>query len=453
MLKKLIILFVFLFHSFSNGDLVSQTNFTESSDVYNYWAKLGIVEMINAFMVDYMNTVEASKSEKEGQQLFNKTFVQNYEKTVYTLDDDTLFTLLKNFLISNDWKGVQKNMLTPLYQNYTTRKPIDNTFFETTKPGSNILSTEIPGQKNNREVWEKTKARIINDYHRSLKSILGRDDSTHKENNELGKINSTVATKKLPIDEIKSENETKQNRNGFLIFYFVSFIIGLFLGGYIVYLISSSKIESILDEEKNDYFRFLRKSNKSFIFKYLGLVYILKERKNEHKSNSNDKQSNSWGIKNLEREYNELKKENEQLRLSVTSASSEKNLISEQDDIGNKENKTIQESAEKVLFFNIPDSDGTFNIEKGEKIDDGRKLFKIEYEKDRDIGNVSYISGEFDKKAINNIDFFLIPVCEIENISNRNSASKILMTAAGIVILRNNKWTIDPIQKIKIKLI
>lgn len=453
MLKKLIILFVFLSHSFSNGNLISQPNFTESSDVYNYYAKLGIVEMINAFMVDYMNTVKASKSEKEGQQLFNKTFVQNYEKSVYPLDDDTLFTLLKNFLISNDWKGVQRNMLIPLYQNYTTRKPIDNTFFETTKPGSNVLSTEIPGQKNNREAWGKTKARIINDYNKYLKFFQDRNDSIHKENSEIGEINSAVAAQKLPIEEIKSENEPKQNRNGFLIFYFVSFIIGLFLGGYIVYLISSIKIESILAEEKHEYLRLLRRSNKSFLFKYLGLVYILKERKKELESNSSDKQSNSWFIKNLERENNDLKEKIERLRLSITSASYERNLISEQDDIGDKENKAIQESAEKVLFFNIPDSDGTFNIEKGEKIDDGRKLFKIEYEKDRDIGNVSFISGEFDKKAINNIDFFLIPVCEIENISNRNSASKILMTKAGIVILRNNKWTIDQLQKIKIKLI
>ena len=65
----------------------------------------------------------------------------------------------------------------------------------------------------------------------------------------------------------------------------------------------------------------------------------------------------------------------------------------------------------------------------------------------------SYISGTQDKRAINRLDSYLKPVCDIDNIINAENASKIEVLKNGKVIKIADSWVIDTNHKVKIKLV
>ena len=81
------------------------------------------------------------------------------------------------------------------------------------------------------------------------------------------------------------------------------------------------------------------------------------------------------------------------------------------------------------------------------------KFYKIEYKKNSDQGDLCFISSDQDKRAINRLDTYLKPVCDIDNIINSETANKIELLRSGKVILINDSWVIDSNQKVKIKLI
>ncbi len=104
------------------------------------------------------------------------------------------------------------------------------------------------------------------------------------------------------------------------------------------------------------------------------------------------------------------------------------------------------------LYFSMPESDGSFQLSNGESSNDGKKYFRIEFEDSSTKGELYYLSGDRDQRAINRLESYLKPVCEIENITNSSSATKIEVIQAGKVSLMNDSWVIDPENKIKIKL-
>ena len=79
--------------------------------------------------------------------------------------------------------------------------------------------------------------------------------------------------------------------------------------------------------------------------------------------------------------------------------------------------------------------------------------YKIEPDKGGQYGRLYFISGNYDMRALDNIDYYLNPVCEIQNIINRPNARKIVMTATGVVVRRGDHWKVEEGNKVKIKLV
>ena len=85
--------------------------------------------------------------------------------------------------------------------------------------------------------------------------------------------------------------------------------------------------------------------------------------------------------------------------------------------------------------------------------EDERKLYKIVYEDNSNEGKLYFLEGKLDVRAINNFDSHLEPVCDIENFENRSNATRIQLINNGVVKFMNDKWTIVPNKKVKIRLI
>ena len=106
----------------------------------------------------------------------------------------------------------------------------------------------------------------------------------------------------------------------------------------------------------------------------------------------------------------------------------------------------------KTIYFSMPESNGSFKISNGELSNDGKKYFKIEYKESSGQGEILFLSSDRDQRAINRLESYLKPVCEIENILNSRVATKIELIQSGKVSLINDNWVINQNNKIKIKL-
>jgi hypothetical protein len=105
------------------------------------------------------------------------------------------------------------------------------------------------------------------------------------------------------------------------------------------------------------------------------------------------------------------------------------------------------------IYFTIPEGDGSFktvNARNGQDVD---CFYKIVPDKSGQRGKLYFIPGDYDLRALDNIDYYLNPVCEIQNISDRAYARKISMTDPGSVIKRGDIWKIEENNKVKIKLV
>lgn len=222
---------------------------------------------------------------------------------------------------------------------------------------------------------------------------------------------------------------------------------GFLLGAFVIYSLSKSGIKQILNEEYPHYKELYKKKGTKFSFMYIGIVHVLKEHKDKYKKKRDP------GAEH-ERELAVLKAKIKQLE------SEKKELVEETIELGEKlpENQ-IQVSAEqpkaenlKRLFFSIPNENGCFQIYNGSDTDDGQRHYLIEYRTDEKQGEISFVSGPRDPKAIHRFESFLQPVCDIENISTMEHASRIVQIKKGSVLLKDDTWVIDNAKKIKIKL-
>lgn len=237
------------------------------------------------------------------------------------------------------------------------------------------------------------------------------------------------------------------------------------LGGLLVYGVIGYRINTLLKEERSA-FNKLKNHKRGLSFAdFYFLIAVLKKHKDHYKQEVGNLvtiiEQERLNIASLSQKNNELKerltdKDRENYKLKRNNQGSHLKdrtendvkpiplVIKKQPDINHPARKTI-------IYFGIPDRDGNFVPESGSSTQDDKKLYRIVTESEGEVGGLYYISGPLDLKAIDNIDFYLIPVCEVENIPDRSFATKVIQKEAGRVVLVSGKWVCD--KKIKIKLI
>lgn len=253
----------------------------------------------------------------------------------------------------------------------------------------------------------------------------------------------------IPVfaNQAKSNTEV-QTGSAFPIWVAVAFLAGLIAGALVIYIFSRWKIYSILSVERHKYLHDLKDDKEHGIitgrlFRHLGIVMLLKK--------SKDKKVKLIDSQN--RKISDLKTQNEKLKKEYRKRlepDPEKGRQSKEDYYVETE-EVIENKTE--LYFTIPESDGSFkdlNARKEKGLD---CFYKIEPEDDCQSGKLHFLQGSYDLRALDNIDYYLSPVCEIQNISERSKARKIQMTGTGSVIKRGGRWIIDGKDKVKIKLI
>jgi hypothetical protein len=426
--------------------LLAQKDLTDSVRTYEYWAERGIIEVVNAYMNDYIITVTDTSLPKEKIKdcTKEKAGLREYEKQfvapLANLGIEELSSKLNEvstFLISNNWPGAEKNLIQPLIGNFKTQKALTNDFFNTLKPSINEKSTSIPGYSNKLVNWNNAVERIITAYNNDLKKILSVKDSgsVPKVITNTNKTSGIITENKPPVP-------TPQN---WLIIGLSSLLLFLF-GMFLCYYFIKSRIYFFLDDDVKTYKNSISRSG---LFSFLSIIQLLKQRKDDYK----DK------VTELERTIKDLEKK--ALQENVSTGKVISNSVNTEKTNGSTENtvKSVEWDLSKggsnksLLYFSIPENDGRFIFDKGEQTNDGSKYYKVEYSNSSDEGNLFYISGTQDKRAINRLDSYLKPVCDIDNISNAESATKIELLKHGKVIKKADSWVIDTNLKVKIKLV
>lgn len=427
--------------------LFAQKDLTDSAKTYEYWSKRGVIEVVYAYMNDYITTVTDSSlpkekiknctKEKTGLKEYEKQFVSpldSWEVEVITSKLNELSTYLKN----NNWVGAEKNILQPLFSNLNSKKALNHEFFSTLKPTGNERSTVIPGYTNKMSNWNKTVERIITEYNNDLKKIRPVKDSG---------IGSTVPANSLNNSGVETPIQPPVNpleKNWLIIV--LSSLLSFLVGVSIVYYLIKSRVYYFLDDDVETYKQSISHSG---LFSFLSIIRLLKIRKDVYKNK----------VAELERKIEKLEKKslpenNSTSKTSGDPVDIEKSSAKAEYPANSIEWDLSKEGGNKTsLYFSIPENDGRFIIDKGEQTNDGSKYYKIEYRNNSDEGDLFYISGIQDKRAINRLDSYLKPVCDIDNIINADNAVKIELLKPGKVIKIGASWVIDPTYKVKIKLV
>ena len=237
----------------------------------------------------------------------------------------------------------------------------------------------------------------------------------------------------------------------------IGFLPGFLAGSILIYQYSRLKIYSILVTEKYKYLDNLKQDTSQNLFlrkcfKYVGIVSILKTSKDEKKIT----------IGSSNKEIIQLKKQNEKLKTEIEHkekiitdykiSADRQTSVSEYYDGHPGKSHGISD-VKPEIFFTIPESDGSFKSSNAKNSQDIDCFYKIVPDNSGQKGKLYFVSGDFDLRALDNIDYYLNPVCEIQNITDRTFARKILMTDTGIVVKRGDNWKIEDNCKVKIKLV
>ncbi|MFW5982970.1 MAG: hypothetical protein ACOCQ4_00600 [bacterium] len=440
---------------------IAQIQFKDSTSVYKYWAKRGVIEATYSYMQDYVVTVgEAdAKSEIVGKNKYLKTFIQDIDSK----EELPSFSQISKLLNENSWRGAEKKLFNPLKTNFENKAPLNTSFFSCTKPGSDELVTSIPRHNNINEHWNAKIKEILSKYNESLLTLKKGEEKVGERNPKPNNVENKKTQSEIGQPEVKLNINPKQIPWKTFLLYGSIFIIGILIGGILIFIITKNKIKSIVNEEdKTKYNNYLHAANNSpYLFGYLRVVYFLHKQKDKYKKDIESvNQNNGSRVGELERKIAQLVKE----KKNLLDKNIELGKKLEQESIQKGENQTESHSvnshnfnyqaSKKIskIYFSMPESDGSFQLSDGESSNDGKKYFKIEFEESSTKGELFYLSGDRDQRAINQIEDFLKPVCEIENITNSSTATRIILIQSGKVTLINDSWVIDPENKIKIKL-
>ena len=424
--------------------LFAQKDLTDTAKTYEYWSKRGVIEVVYAYMNDYIITVTDSSlpkekikdctKEKNGLNEYEKKFITPLEK-IEIEELSSKLNEVSSFLKNNNWSGAEKNVFQPLFKNLTNNMSLNEDFFKTTKPIGG-KSTDIPGYSNEMINWNKTVSRILSDYKDDLKKLKPEPE---EEDTNSGTSDPTID----PVSGGASNQAVAEGQNWkfVLLIGFLSFLIGMFITFFII----KSRIYYLLDDDKETY----KNSVQRGLFSFLSMISLLKKRKDDYKNRVSEL------LNKIEKLEKKPKSEND-----TTSKTNIDNVENEQlavntDDSSKSIEWVISKEAgnNSISYFSIPENDGRFIIEKGEQANDGSKYYKIVNRTSSDEGDLFYISGTQDKRAINRLDSYLKPVCDIDNIINAENASKIEVLKNGKVIKIADSWVIDTNHKVKIKLV
>lgn len=256
-------------------------------------------------------------------------------------------------------------------------------------------------------------------------------------------------------------------------------LLGFIAGAALIYIYSRAKIFSILSNEKRKYIKDLNGDSEQTLcvrkfFSYVGVVAMLKKSKDEKSEIINKKNQEVRALKerneDLRAEYAQKEKALKNRQVSNESSLSPGTLPENQPvrPGAPRENQPARPGAPHAsqpvrpeavppvkteIFFTIPESDGTFKSVNAKSVQEIDCYYKIEPDKSGQYGKLYFIPGNYDMRALENIDYYLNPVCEIQNIINRTNARKIEMTATGVVVRRTDHWKVEESNKVKIKLV
>ena len=425
--------------------LFAQKEFSDSAKTYEYWTKRGIIEVLYAYMDDYITTVTDSSLPKEkkkdctneinGLKAYKKQFISQGNELEFD-ELSSKFDELSAFLVGNNWSGAEKNVLQPLISNYKAKKTLNSDFFTEIKPAGNEKSTVIPGYSNKMINWNKTVSRILSDYNEDLKKLKPKRNEEEITSGTSNTIKPTVSGGRSNPPVLKS-----QNWEFVLLIGFLSFIIGMIITFFLI----KSRIYYLLDDDKETY----KNSVQLGLFSFLSMVSLLKKRKDDYKNKVRELLSTIEKLEKKSKPENDIT-----TKTSIDNVDTEKLKVNTDDSAKSIEWDISKEVGNtSISYFSIPENDGRFIIEKGEQINDGSKYYKIEHRNNSDEGSLFYINSNQDKRAINRLDSYLKPVCDVDNIINAESASKIEVLKYGKVIKIADSWVIDTNHKVKIKLV
>jgi hypothetical protein len=251
-------------------------------------------------------------------------------------------------------------------------------------------------------------------------------------------------------DNLKRQSSDNSDLLLLVITHTLIFILG-FICAVIYY---NRKIRSLLDKEFDTYNSEYKKRNGGFSFMKIGIIKILKEQKDEYKSKSNQTtnvQSKPTIIRAVSQPSSFENPASNTKKVIEESEDQESSYSVNWDNPSPQPEKTMvpEEIKQMVLFFSLPDEDGSFSLDNSSISPTSRSYYKVEYTEGDNKGKLIYRSGDLDISALSQMDYILSPVCDIENSSMPNP-TVIYIESDGEVIKEGDSWKID--QKIKIRL-
>lgn len=423
MINKLKNFFIFLSIVCISNYSIAQPDFKDSTEIYTYWCQRGIIEVVHSYMQDYNASNKLTNSEKKGIDAYSEKFINDIDKKKSSnIHND--FNELVDFLSNNNWETTSKKIATPLIDRFQKNVIIGNNFFSI----DNIDGVQ----------YSEKSSEIINNYVNSINSIRPKAKSAEEQEKPI---------EQQPVEK-SGINSTKTAKMLFvLLFFSMSFLMGYFCH----FLILKRKILKILGLKKKNSTDNL-KEEKAIVnfFKYLSLTQVLKTQKEDFEKIQKEK---DLEIRRLREDFLKLKNESKILLEENIELGKKNEDLNDKIQVYQNENSgSINEKLNilKTLFFNIPGINGTFKIENGKEHKGEDSFYKIEVINNSN-GNIYYLSGSYDLRAIENIDYYLNPVCEVQNISYRAIARKVETVKHGTVILKGDSWQIN--EKVKIKLV
>jgi len=234
------------------------------------------------------------------------------------------------------------------------------------------------------------------------------------------------------------------------------FFMGILVGALVIYFYSQIKIYSILSNEKNKYLKTINNQTNKYLFKYLSMVEILKE----------SKDSKLAKIEKINEQLQTTEKELKKITQKVDEPAFKEIIIRNESNSNTNDARIIETTIEPIeleiesktppittIYFTIPEENGSFKKINGKETKEEDCFYKIESDESKQKGYISFIPGPLMTRALESIDYYLRPVCDIENIENILNAKKIEMIRKGSVTCKDEIWTIDINAKIKIKLL
>lgn len=288
----------------------------------------------------------------------------------------------------------------------------------------------------------------------SVASVAGMQDSTAVDSSVVVEKRMTV---QQPINQKQQVNQpattTASSQSSSFLNNVLFFLFGLLLGALGLVIFSKYKIDKILYYEKHSLLKKLKKQGKFTFLNYFAMVEQLRK---EHDKKRVRVKFLEGKITLMEKDNTDSEYENDALE---TAADVNETYDSDAYKSEKQDKKEIfwetageQKKVITEIYFTIPFENGSFlDLHKSE-VKEPNDFYKIIF-KEGDLGELHFLTGEFDKTSIDNISGYLSPVCDIKNIEKRLSATKIRMNSPGEVVLKDGYWMINNNKKVQIELI